>query len=119
MLTGNQAVTNHVFPMKEAQRDHLTQVLAAAAIPRTFQRGDAVRYIEGCGTMAKTAREALVPVFWRYLDVTAVEDIERIRNASDTQRYTMPRLDCLTVCFDGQNTWFDLACSELLVRDAP
>ncbi len=105
-----------VLPLKEAQDDMLREMLAQvrSAGSRRLEPGAEVHYAAGYGAMVRHARVGLVHRFWRYLDLSSMEDQHRVSEATEIELVVFPHLDCLTVSFDGRNFRFALSCSAML-----
>jgi len=107
-----------VFPVKEAQWEHLVSLQKATVIPSDFKPGDRVRYRAGTGPIRADAKEKTVIMFWRFLALGDERDLQRITNALPVEWSTTPVFDCQIARWDGKNTLFDVTCSYLLERDA-
>jgi hypothetical protein len=117
-MLSDQTEDEPSFPMKEAQADMLRQVVervrSKVARP-SLKLGDPVHYGPGIGPMKSNAKEALVFIFWRYLNLDTTEDDRRIAMATESDIYTFPTIDCLIAWFSGQEVQFHLSCSQLLL----
>ena len=104
------------FPMKDAQRDMLRQVIDLSDRENlTFKKGDPVHYLSGVGPMKADAKAGMVFVFWRYLNPENAVDGLFLEGASSTVLCTLPDIDCLIAFFTGREVRFDIACSRLLL----
>jgi hypothetical protein len=106
-----------VFPMREAQRDFLRQIVERVPSESQFEHGDFVSYLPAAGPLTKAAREGLQLMFWRMLTDSA-EDRIRIEQASEDEIRMLPLFDCLLILFDGKTCQVCPSCTALLVKDA-
>jgi hypothetical protein len=107
---------NPSFPMKEAQRDMLRQVIELSEGENlSFKKGDPVHYLDGVGPLISAAKAGMVFAFWRYLDPANPIDLLRMENAREVELVTLPDVDCLIVSFNGRDVTFEISCSRLLV----
>jgi hypothetical protein len=110
------------FPLREAQRMELDSILAemAAADPEhagieRFARGEAVRWIRRTGPMLPAVSERALMVFWSPLDSAYPWHARMLDRATDAERRTMARVDCLVALLTEEiGLVFQLADSSLL-----
>lgn len=105
------------FPSKEAQREHLKQLLDHAIRGESFSHGDIVSYFPGTGPLKSNARPGLTLMFWR--DVSPggnPYDAALIKRLSPPETATLPYVDCMIAYFDGTDVHFDPSCSALLMK---
>lgn len=106
-----------VFPMREAQREMLAELVLATSTARRFKKGDPVHYRGPVGPQKQEVIDALVMVFWRYLVADDGEDQVRVDQAHESVLMTLPYVDCLVAYYDGQKVKFHLSCSAMLTEE--
>lgn len=103
----------HSFPMLEAQREKLDELVRISRLDRRFERGDEVHVVAGQGPFKREAVTGVAMLFWRYLTGSS-EDDDRRSKVNDAELSSLPDLDCLLAYYDGENVKFQIYCSYML-----
>lgn len=105
------------YPTREVQLSVLQEFIdASLAPPRTWRRGDVVRFHGPEGHIRNEHRDKCTWIYWRPLSGTR-EDLLRVQVAEPVALVSAPQLDCLIASYDGDTLRFATWCSAFLLPD--